>query len=284
MIIIDYTGIAIATVAINKVNEEGMLRHMILNSIRQYRVKYGKEFGEVVLACDGKNNWRRGYFPQYKAKRKKNREESDFDWNEAFRIIHQVKEEILENFPYKVIHVDECEADDIIGTLCENTQEFGQYEEVMIISADKDFLQLQRYPNVRQYSPLLKKEYKESTPMVGLMEKILTGDAGDGVPNILSDDDVFVEGRRQTPLSKKKKEMIKEDIAEGELLYAASWYRNYQRNETLIDLTKTPDRLKKQIIEEFNSQDQWHNKGKVFPYLINNNMKMLIESVEEFIN
>ena len=257
---------------------------MILNSLRQYRVKYKKDFGELVLAIDGKNNWRRGYFPQYKANRKKNREESDFDWERAFNIMHKIKEEIMANFPYKVIEVDECEADDVIGTLCENSQEFGQYEDIMIISADKDFLQLQQYPNVKQYSPLLKKEYIEDNPKINLIEKILTGDAGDGVPNILSDDDVFVESRRQTPLSKKKKEAIKEDLAEGELLYAASWYRNYQRNETLIDLTKTPDRLKKQIIEKFNSQDQWHNKGLVFPYLINNNMKMLIESVEEFIN
>ncbi len=284
MIIVDYSGLAIATIVVNKVDDENLLRHMILNSLRQYRVKYKKDFGELVLAIDGKNNWRRGYYPQYKANRKKKREEDTFDWAKAFSIMHDIKEEILANFPYKVIEVDECEADDIIGELCANTQEFGQYEDVMIISADKDFLQLQRYPNVRQYSPLLKKEYKEDAPLVGLMEKIMTGDAGDGVPNVLSDDDVFVEGRRQTPLSKKKKEAIKEDLAEGELLYAASWYRNYQRNETLIDLTKTPDRLKKQIIEKYNSQDQWHNKGLVFPYLINKNMKMLIESVEEFIN
>lgn len=284
MIIVDYSGLAIATIVVNKVDDENLLRHMILNSLRQYRVKYKRDFGELVLAIDGKNNWRRGYYPQYKANRKKKREEDTFDWAKAFSIMHDIKEEILANFPYKVIEVDECEADDIIGELCANTQEFGQYEDVMIISADKDFLQLQRYPNVRQYSPLLKKEYKEDAPLVGLMEKIMTGDAGDGVPNVLSDDDVFVEGRRQTPLSKKKKEAIKEDLAEGELLYAASWYRNYQRNETLIDLTKTPDRLKLQIIEKYNSQDQWHNKGLVFPYLINKNMKMLIESVEEFIN
>lgn len=284
MIIVDYSGLAIATIVVNKVDDEDLLRHMILNSLRQYRVKYKKDYGELVLAIDGKNNWRRGYYPQYKANRKKKREEDSFDWARAFEIMHDVKQEIMDNFPYKVIEVDECEADDVIGTLCENTQEFGEYENVMIISADKDFLQLQRYPNVNQYSPLLKKEYKEEAPLVGLQEKILTGDAGDGVPNVLSDDDVFVEGRRQTPLSKKKKETFKEDLAEGELLYAASWYRNYQRNETLIDLTKTPDRLKKQIIEKYNSQDQWHNKGLVFPYLINKNMKMLIESVEEFIN
>jgi len=284
MIIVDYSGLAIATIVVNKVDDENLLRHMILNSLRQYRVKYKKDFGELVLAIDGKNNWRRGYYPQYKANRKKKREADTFDWAKAFSIMHDIKEEILVNFPYKVIEVDECEADDIIGELCANTQEFGQYEDVMIISADKDFLQLQRYPNVRQYSPLLKKEYKEDVPLVGLMEKIMTGDAGDGVPNVLSDDDVFVEGRRQTPLSKKKKEAIKEDLAEGELLYAASWYRNYQRNETLIDLSKTPDRLKLQIIEKYNSQDQQNNKGLVFPYLINKNMKMLIESVEEFIN
>lgn len=284
MIIVDYSGLAIATIVVNKVDDENLLRHMILNSLRQYRVKYKRDFGELVLAIDGKNNWRRGYYPQYKANRKKKREADTFDWAKAFSIMHDIKEEILANFPYKVIEVDECEADDIIGELCANTQEFGQYEDVMIISADKDFLQLQRYPNVRQYSPLLKKEYKEDAPLVGLMEKIMTGDAGDGVPNVLSDDDVFVEGRRQTPLSKKKKEAIKEDLAEGELLYAASWYRNYQRNETLIDLSKTPDRLKLQIIEKYNSQDQQNNKGLVFPYLINKNMKMLIESVEEFIN
>jgi len=283
MILVDFSGVAIATVAINKVNDEDMLRHMIINSLRMYRTAYKKEFGEMVLACDGKNNWRRNYYPQYKANRKKSREDSGFDWAEAFRIVNKVREEIKDNFPYKVIHVDECEADDIIGTLCENSQEFGQYEDIMIVSADKDFLQLQRYKNVRQYSPLMKKEYVEDHPLKGLTEKILTGDAGDGVPNILSHDDVFVNGERQTPLSRKKKDAIIEDLADGELLYAASWYRNYCRNETLIDLTKTPDRLKKQIIEEYNSQDQVKNRGLVLPYLINNNMKLMIESIEELV-
>ena len=283
MILIDFSGIAIATVAVNKVNDEQMLRHMMLNSIRMYRTKFKKDYGEIVLAIDSGNNWRRNYFPQYKASRRKSREDSDFDWGEAFRILQLVQDEIKQNFPYHVIKIDECEADDIIGTLCENSQEFGQYEDIMIVSADKDFLQLQRYKNVRQYSPLLKKEYHEDNPVANLTEKILTGDAGDGVPNVLSHDDVFVNGERQTPLSRKKKDAILEDLAEGELLYAASWYRNYQRNEKLIDLTQTPERLKKQIIDEFNSQDQWDNKGKVFPYLINNNMKLMIESVEELI-
>ena len=111
----------------------------------------------------------------------------------------------------------------------------------------------------------------------------MQGDAGDGIPNVLSDDNTFVDGRRQTPLSKKKKEAILEDLAEGELLYAASWYRNYQRNEMLIDLTKTPKDLKQNIINNYEAQDPWHNKGKVFPYLVSKRMNRLIESVQEFI-
>lgn len=283
MILMDFSGIAIATIAVNKVNDENMLRHMILNSIRMYNKKFKQDYGQMILCCDGPNNWRRTYYPQYKANRKKSRDESGFDWQEAFRIMHLVKDEIKENFPYKVLHIDQCEADDIIGTLVENTQEFGQYEDVMIVSSDKDFLQLQKYSNVRQWSHMQKKELKDANPKVNLIEKILTGDAGDGVPNILSHDDTFVNGERQTPLSKKKKEIIIEDLADGELLYAASWYRNYQRNETLIDLNKTPKEIKESIISEYNAQDPWENKGRVFPYLINKNMKMLIESVEEFL-
>ncbi len=283
MILMDFSGIAIATIVVNKVNDENMLRHMILNSIRMYNKKFKQDYGQMILCCDGPNNWRKTYYPQYKANRKKSRDESGFDWQEAFRIMHLVKEEIKENFPYKVLHIDQCEADDIIGTLVENTQEFGQYEDVMIVSSDKDFLQLQKYSNVRQWSHMQKKELKDANPKVNLIEKILTGDAGDGVPNVLSHDDTFVNGERQTPLSKKKKETIIEDLADGELLYAASWYRNYQRNETLIDLNKTPKEIKESIISEYNAQDPWENKGRVFPYLINKNMKMLIESVEEFL-
>ena len=283
MILVDFSGIAIANIAINKVNDEGMLRHMMINSLRMYRSKFKDQYGELVLAIDAGNNWRRNYYPQYKANRKKSRKESDFDWNEAFRILDLVQTEIRQNFPYKAIKIDECEADDVIGTIVANTQEFGQYEDVMIISSDHDFKQLQKYPNVKQFSPLLKKPVVEDNPRSNLVEKILTGDAGDGVPNVLSHDDVFVNGERQTPLSRKKKDAIIEDLAEGELLYAASWYRNYCRNKTLIDLTETPDRLKNKIISEFNSQDQWKNKGLVLPYLINNNMKMMIESIEELV-
>ena len=283
MIIVDYSGIALASIIINKTFDEQMIRHMILNSLRMYNKRYKEEFGEMVLAVDASNNWRRKAFPQYKANRKKDRGKSTFDWNEAFRILNSLREEIRDNFPYKVIHMDQCEADDIIGTLVENSQQFGNFEPIMIVSADGDFKQLQKYDNVSQWSPLTKKLVEEGHPRQNLKLKILQGDAGDGVPNVLSDDNSLIEGRRQTPLSKKKKEAILQDLIDGELLYAASWYRNYCRNETLIDLSKTPSSLKQNIINNFMEQDPWGNKGKVFPYLVSKKMNRLIESVTEFI-
>jgi hypothetical protein len=153
----------------------------------------------------------------------------------------------------------------------------------MIVSSDRDFLQLQRFPNVKQFSPLLKKELKEDNARYYLLNHIIRGDKGDGVPNILSNDDTFVEGFRQTPMSQKKVDGIIEDLEQGELLYAASWYRNYLRNERLIALSETPQELKNEIINTYEKQDPWSNKSKVLPYLIAKRCNNLIESVQEFI-
>ena len=289
MIIVDYSGIALASIIINKTFDEQLIRHMILNSLRMYRTRYKDEYGELVLAVDASNNWRKTAFPQYKASRKKTQKESSFDWGEAFRILNKIREEIAENFPYTVVRVDGCEADDVIGTLVtRNPDPNRDYypEKIMIVSSDRDFLQLQKYKFVRQYSPLLKKELTVDNPRVWLQTHIIKGDKGDGVPNILSDDNVFVEGFRQTPITQKKIDNIIEDLEEGELLYAASWYRNYCRNKKLIDLSETPKELRREIINNFMADKpdtRWMRRGKVFPYLVENKCNELIKSAQEFI-
>ena len=289
MIIVDYSGIALASIIINKTFDEQLIRHMILNSLRMYRTRYKEEYGELVLAVDASNNWRKTAFPQYKASRKKTQKESSFDWGEAFRILNKIREEIAENFPYTVVRVDGCEADDVIGTLVtRNPDPNRDYdpEKIMIVSSDRDFLQLQKYKFVRQYSPLLKKELTVDNPRVWLQTHIIRGDKGDGVPNILSDDNVFVEGFRQTPITQKKIDNIIQDLEEGELLYAASWYRNYCRNKKLIDLSETPKELRREIINNFMADKpdtRWMRRGKVFPYLVENKCNELIKSAQEFI-
>lgn len=264
-------------------DDENLIRHMILNTIRMYRTKHKKKFGEVVIVADGGGNWRKEVYPEYKGKRNKNRDASKIDWDNAFRIINMVLQELKDHFPYKVIHQWGCEADDSIAELVMHTQEFGNWEDVLIISADKDFRQLQKWDNVYQFSTVTKKMVKEEDPHGYRKMHFLTGCSGDGVPNVLSDDKTFVEDRRQVVLSKKKKEALLEDPkALGEEVY-----RNYLRNVKMIDLTETtqcPQSVRDEIINSFVKQQPEANKKKVFPFLVDKNCRLLLEHIREFID
>ena len=202
MILLDYSQIAISNIIVQKLNDEDMIRHMILNSIRMYNKKYRDQYGQMVICADGMNTWRRNYFPEYKAHRRKNRDESSQDWTEIFRILHLVRDEIKENLPYKVLHMEGCEADDIIGSLVMHTQEFANNEPVMIISSDKDFIQLQKFDNVKQFSPIQKKLVTDDNPRAYLWNHIMRGDSGDGIPNVLSADDTFISEKSQIFVNK----------------------------------------------------------------------------------
>jgi hypothetical protein len=260
---------------------EGFLRHMILNSIRMYNKKYRDEFGQLVIACDGAHSWRKRVFPQYKAHRKKARAESTMDWDLFFKYLNTIREEIKANFPYKFVHLEGVEADDVIATLVEQTQEFGKAEPVMIISSDGDFIQLQKYKNVKQFSPIQKKLVTDSNPRLYLFEHIIRGDKGDGIPNILSGDNTIVDGARQAPVTQKK---IDTWLASAEDLKNAmdsETYRNYQRNELLIDLSKIPQDIKEQIINTYETQDM-APRARILDYLIKKRCNLLVESVSEF--
>jgi len=280
MIILDFNGIAIGNVITQKLEiQEDMIRHMILNSIRMYNKKF-KGYGQMVIACDS-SSWRKDYFPNYKFKRKSGREESSLDWNEIFRIINMVREEIEQNIPWKVIKVDNAEADDIIGAIAIESQEFGKNEPIMIVSADKDFIQLQKYGNVRQYSPMTKKFIEDKNPLTYITEHVFKGDSSDGVPNVLSPDNTFVDGIRQSPVTKKKIADWIENIDNLENYMDAEVYRNYCRNKKMIDLHEMPSDLKDTIINTYENTKA-ASKLKVLNYLIKKRCKLLIESVEEF--
>ena len=213
MIIIDMNQISLASLMMHlnmtktKEPDENMVRHMILNSVRMYRTMFHEEYGEVILTYDSKHYWRRDFFPQYKSNRKKGRETDGKDWDAIFEVLNKIKAEIKDNLPYKFLEVYGAEADDIIATICKYTQtekDRSKNEKVMIISGDKDFIQLQKYLNVKQYSPILKKLVNGSNPETSIKEHILKGDTSDGVPNVLSPDNTFTDGLRQRPLGKKK--------------------------------------------------------------------------------
>ena len=283
MIIIDYSQISIASFYAqpNAELSEDFLRHMILNSIRMYSHKFKKEYGDIVIACDGGKSWRKSYFPQYKAHRKKAREDSGLDWNLFFEYLNQIREEIKENFPYKVIHLEHIEADDVIATLVKETQEFGKNEPVMIISSDKDFIQLQKYKNVKQFSPVQKKMVTDPNPHLYLFEHVLRGDSGDGIPNVLSSDSTFVDGLRQTPITQKKIDAWLEKAEDIKSTMDDETYRNYQRNKTLIDLDMIPKDYVDSIKYSYDNQTP-APRARMLDYLIKKRCKMLVESISEF--
>ena len=293
MILLDFSQIAIANIHVQKLDSEPLLRHMILNSIRMYNKKFRKDYGRMVICADGRQSWRYEYYPYYKANRKIAREENKtqngLDWNEIYQALNMIREEIKTNLPYKVMHMDHCEADDMIGALVYNSQEFGQNEPIMIISSDKDFIQLQKFSNVKQFSPLQKKflpakQTKKFNPRTFLFEHICRGDGSDGIPNILSLDNCLVEkDLRQSPLRQTVIDFYLESYDDYKMNMPTEIYRNYQRNKTLIDLNEIPNDIYNNIVNDFNEQKPAH-RMKVLNYLIKKRCKHLIESVEEFYN
>ena len=279
MIIVDVNQIMISNLMVQingrqavDLNEE-FVRHMILNSLRAHNKKFRKEYGQMVIACDSSNVWRRQAFPNYKAGRKANRAKSEHDWEFIFDVLAKIKKEIKDFLPYKVIAVDTAEADDIIATLCRRIK-----EKILILSGDKDFIQLHN-EKIRQYNPVLNKFVgKDENPSLYIREHILKGDRSDGIPNVLSDDNVFIEGRRQTPLTKKKIEAWVNEVVPT---FNDVQQKNYERNRQLIDLNCIPKELESNINREFDNVEV-ATRDKILGYFINKKLKTLIESIDEF--
>ncbi len=287
MIIVDLNQIMISNLMV-QINgrqavelSEDLVRHMVLNSLRGHNKKFRKEYGEMVIACDSKNVWRREVFPNYKAGRKANREKSDHDWNAIFSMLGNIRNEIRDFLPYKVIELETAEADDIIATLVRRTLNRIQpnhLKKILILSGDKDFIQLHN-EWVKQYNPVLNKYVgKDENPTLYIKEHILKGDRSDGIPNVLSDDNVFIEGRRQKPLSRKKIDSWLEEVL---MTMTEEEEKNYNRNKKLIDLTCIPLELEDKINNEFDNVEV-ASRDKILNYFITRKLKTLIEVIDEF--
>lgn len=283
MILLDFSNIIVGSIMIaHKTSHEekitdDFIRHLVLNSIRNFRVKHKDKYGEIVICTDCHGSWRKGVFPQYKAhrkiKREKQKTQEGMDWSALFKTINDIIIEIDTHFPYKVISVPHAEGDDVIAVLAKNVQ-----EKSIIISSDKDFSQLHRYKHIKQYSPIQKKMLVTSDPYKYLQEHIIRGDKGDGVPNILSADDCIVNGERQKPITKKKLAVWMEqtEMANG---LSAKWKRNQQ----LIDFEYIPENISKGIMDSYNKTKDEQKQGQLLNYFITNRLKYLMENIEDFI-
>ena len=297
MILIDYSQVALAAILTFQRELKGtesevknLIRHVTLSTIKSYKKKYGKEYGDLVICCDGRKYWRKEFFEYYKGMRKSNREKSDLDWGLIFDTLSEMRIDLATHFPYKVLHIDRAEADDIIAVMTKYVQEneliqTGLVEEsqkVLILSSDKDFKQLQLYPNVKQWSPMQKK-YVTATQREIIeykIEHIVKGDAGDGIPNILSKDDVFMKGERQKPMSAKR---LQEFFDNGFIACKNDEERrNWQRNSVLVDFDHIPEDVSKVIVEAYINNKPTGDKMAIMNYLIEHKCRLLLDELEDF--
>jgi len=289
MILLDLSQVMIAHIMIyltrynsaSQIVDENTIRYMVLNSIRLLRNKFKESYGEIIICCDSNDVWRKDIFPHYKANRKKMRETSTFDWTSLFNVLGTIRDELGEHMPYKILQIPRAEADDIIASLC---HEYGKTmrnvgENIMIVSGDKDFAQLQKYANVYQYAPAQKKNITVDNPERFLREHIMLGDRGDGVPNFLSDDDTFVSDKRQKPVMRKK--LDEWSILDPTIFCDDEMLRNYRRNEELINLDKIPKAIQQEVITQFTTQTS-SPRSKILNYFIRYRLSNLTEHIGEF--
>ena len=277
MILVDISQLLVASTFMSMKKGETevdikKLRHLILNSLRMYRKKHANEFGELVICCDGSLSWRREIFPNYKAGRKSDRETSSLNWSQIFGCFDQLRGELKDNFPYQLIQIDTAEADDIIGTLV--IRQRKEDERTLIISSDKDFIQLQREENVFQFSPIAKKFLNGVDPQEYLNEHILRGDKSDGIPNVLSSGSCIVNGVRQTPLTKKHIDELKKKIPSKHAL-------RFDENTELIDLRYTPWHLQIKILEQ-KHQEAKGSRNMLPAYFTEHNLDTLMKNIGDF--
>jgi hypothetical protein len=297
MILVDYSQVALASILTFQRELKGtesevknLIRHVTLSTLKSYKKKYAKEYGEMVICCDGRKYWRRDFFPNYKASRKKNREASDLDWKLIFDTLSEMREDLAMHFPYRVIHVEEAEADDVIAVMTKWLQNNNQCikglveepQKILILSSDKDFKQLQLYPTVKQWSPMQKK-YVTATQREIIeykIEHIVKGDSGDGIPNILSKDDIFLVEERQKPVSAKR---LQEFIDNG---FTAcrndEERRNWQRNSTLVDFDFIPEQVSQNIVQAYLNTKLNNDKMKIMNYLMEHRCRLLLDEIEDF--
>jgi 5'-3' exonuclease len=293
MIVVDFNQTAISNLMMeigsrNDIEVQvPLLRHMILNSIRSYKQKFGKEYGEIVIACDNQNYWRREVCKFYKAGRKKAREASGLDWKQIFEALNLIRSEIDVFFPYKVINVDGAEADDVIAVLAEWSQAndtnnvlFSEPKPFLVLSGDHDFIQLQKYENVKQFSPVQKKYVKSDiSPEKYLFEHIIRGDKGDGIPNVLSADDSIVTGTRQKAIRQDKLDIWYKDF--DAMPQDAEFKTNYERNRKLVSFDCIPASIKESIINTYTDKPI-KDKSKLLNFFVEHKMKNMLEVIEEF--
>ena len=275
-ILVDMNQIAISHLMVRNKIENGINIHSVRRSVIKVLARiqrtYSREWGDLCLCYDDKNYWRREIFPFYKKNRKQEREASKINWDEVFSVLNKIRDELKTNFPYQVIQIDRAEADDIIASIVNDNSLKDSPEPMLILSADKDFIQLHKHSFVKQFDLTRNRWISHENPVQYLQEHIIKGDRSDGIPNILTCDDAIVTGKPQKKMSKEKiaslASMDPQDFTNFIRL------RNWKRNSQLIDFTNIPGEVVSNIVDVHHTTQP--QKSISMNYFIEHNIQDII--------
>jgi hypothetical protein len=264
------------------------IKNYFFRDILHIRQKF-RDAGEFIICRDAKSNWRKDFFPYYKINRKDARAEMPFDWELCKEAIEVIGQDLVDWFPYKVVQTEKAEADDVIAVLTKHIRGWKpgmgicvKDEEVTIGSRDGDFLSLQIIPGVQQYSLIDKKYLRETDPEGFLRRKILKGDTGDGVPNVLSEDDSIAMKIRQKPITEARITTWESHWKETGQLHPDLDFAKYDRNKRLVDLVDgIPQEISDQILQDYKACTPT-NRLKTASYFIHNRMQELHRDLQHF--
>lgn len=278
MILIDFNQMCVASYAGTFAQfDDGtidmeLFRHTVINSLRVVNSKFRKDWGMLVIVADSGKSWRKDFFPYYKAKRNQDKTESKINWQQLHVGIRTVLKELHENFPYPVIVVANAEGDDLIGAITRWNSD--QLQPTLIISSDKDFLQLQINNHlVQQFDNIHQRWITHDDPARYMFEHVLKGDRGDGIPNAYCPDDYFINKYRRHPIRSEKLDQLWESGDIGSIPY-------FRRNIRLVDLRNTPQGISEEAVQML--LDHKPIKGKVMQYLAKNRLSKLMDSLGDF--
>lgn len=315
LILVDFNQIALANIFIfmgdlKNADEKEMLdicRHGIINTLISYKKKFGAEYGDLIITADAGNYWRKDVFPEYKANRYKDKEESDFNWELAWKCLNQVRDEIQAIFPWRFLRVKRCEADDIIAVLCKYSQDneyitsglIDEPQPMLIISSDGDDAQLGIYENIRQWCPkkktYLPRKSKKDLKLY-MVDHVVKGDTGDGVPNIFMRSTFFLdrkEKERQKTVTQKILDSFLEhgidaiDLLPKEKDESEKDYQErlkqirmrYVQNKTVVLFEHIPDYISESILQYYHDNPSTGTLDNVRKYFIKNRMRLLMEEL-----
>ena len=268
----------------------GLTKYLILEELFSINQEFSKKFNDLVICLDSSNNWRKEFFPHYKAKRAVSREDSEINYDEVFFHVNGLIDQMRDNLPWKVVKVNKAEADDIMLVL---SKEYNRFEKILIHSPDKDMIQAQRdTDNVFQYSALTKKwivpTNKNASMNEWIVEHICLGDAADEVPKIVDHTEFsesFISHIKKYGYNfKDPLEFKNSDIDESikiNMIKNFNVYKTNRKGEStgIKDIYKKiifgPTTLKKELAKH-GSLDNWLNSNPLYRKHYDRNFKLVM--------